>query len=177
DYGTCLCFPVLEYFNRKHYETQRDSLRPFERDELLFAPGEGFSYSSYGYNVAGAGIESVTGERFGDFLAATVFEPVGMEATRAATGGPQQDDAVFYDTSRPGLFKEVSRVDNTSKLPSGGLLSTPSDMARLGYQMIKPTLFDEETRNLLLPPGVVPPFYGLGWRYQFETEFLGGTTP
>jgi CubicO group peptidase (beta-lactamase class C family) len=103
DYGTCLCFPVLEYFNRKHYETQRDSLRPFERDELLFPPGDGFSYSSYGYNVVGAVIESVTGERFADFL--------------------------------------------------------------------------DATRDLLLPPGDAPPFYGLGWRYQVETEFLDGTTP
>ena len=177
DYGACLCFPALEYFNRKHYRSQRDALRPFESDELLFAAGEGFAYSSFGYNVAGAVIESVTGARFADFLHAAVFEPLGMEASRAETGEPAEGLAVFYDIARPGLFKEVFRVDNSNKLPSGGLLSTPSDLARLGYQMIQPTLFDEEARDALLPPGDAPPFYGLGWRYQAETEFLGSTTP
>lgn len=177
DYGMCLCFPALEYYNRKHYETQRGALRPYERDDLLFAPGEGFSYSSYGYNIAGAVIESVSGERFADFLNAAVFGPLGMAASSAETGQLEHNGAVFYDTARPGLFKEVFSVDNTNKLPSGGLLSTPSDLARLGYQMIRPTLFDEETRDTLLPSGDAPPFYGLGWRYQLETDFLGGTTP
>lgn len=177
DYGVCLCFPMMEYLNRKHYEAQRDSLRPFESDRLLFPPGEGFSYSSNGYNVVGAVIESTMVKSFANFLHETVFEPLGMESTRTESGTSEEQDAVFYDTSRPGLFKKVFHVDNTIKLPSGGLLSTPSDMVRLGYQMIEPTLFDAHTRDLLIPAGDSPPFYGLGWRYQVETEFLGKTTP
>lgn len=176
-YGTCLCFPVIEYFNRKHYETQRDSLRPFERDELLFTPGERYAYSTYGYNVTGGVIESVTGERFADYLADAVFTHLGMESSRADSGRPREGDATFYDASRPGLYKEVFRIDNTNKQPGGGILSTPSDLARLGWQMIEPTLFDARTRDVLLPAGDAPPFYGLGWRYQTETEFLGGITP
>lgn len=177
DYGICLCFPMMEYFNQQHYRTQRDSLRPFENDRLLFPAGEGFSYSSYGYNLVGGVVESVTGNSFGNFLDETVFGPLDMEASRAESGATGNHDAVFYDTSRLGLFKKVFHVDNTIKLPSGGLLSTPSDMVRLGYQMIEPTLFDTETRDLLLPPGDSPPFYGLGWRYQIEAELLGKATP
>jgi CubicO group peptidase (beta-lactamase class C family) len=177
DYGTCLCFPVIEYFNRSHFDTQRAALRPFERDDLLFPAGGGFSYSTYGYNATGGVIEAVTGGRFGDFLEEAVFAPLGMDLSRADTGRPAPGDATFYDTSRPGLFKETFRVDNTNKLPGGGILSTPSDLARLGWQMIAPTLFDEATRDLLVPPGDAPPYYGLGWRYQAETEFMGGTAP
>jgi CubicO group peptidase (beta-lactamase class C family) len=177
EYGACLCFPVIEYFSRAHYETQRDALRPFERSPLLFAPGEGFAYSSYGYNVAGGVIEAVTGKRFAEVLEQAVFAPLGMERSRVDQGSPEEGDAIFYDTSRPGLYKATFRVDLTNRSPSGGVLSTPSDLARLGQQMIAPTLFDEATRDLLMPSGLVPPFYGLGWRYQAETEFMGGTTP
>jgi CubicO group peptidase (beta-lactamase class C family) len=177
DYGTCFCFPVIEYFNRAHFNTQRAALRPFERDDLLFPPGEGFSYSTYGYNATGGVIEAVTGERFGDFLEQAVFTPLGMAASRADDARPAPGDATFYDTSRPGLFKATFRVDNTNKLPGGGLLSTPSDLARLGAQMIAPTLFDAATRDMLMPSGRAPPFYGLGWRYQAETDFMGGTAP
>ena len=80
-------------------------------------------------------------------------------ALAADSGRPAEGEATFYDTSRPGLVKVVSRVDNTIKQPSGGILSTPSDMVRLGHEMIEPTLFDEATPVIgqaLLAVGVAP---------------------
>lgn len=169
DYGACLCFPVIEYFNRRHYETQRETLRPIERSELLFEPGMGFSYTSYGYNLSGAVIEGVTGERFADHLAAQVFTPLGMGSSRADSGKPVDREAVFYDVVE-GRYKPVFRVDNTIKLPSGGILASPSDLVRLGQQMIQPTLFGVSTRDLLATPttlkdgSVNRQNYALGWR-------------
>ncbi len=181
DYGTCFCLPVIEYFNRRHFETQRATLRSFERDPLLFEPGTSFTYSSNGYNVAGGVIEAVTGERFSDVLNAKVFAPLGLERSRADTGRSAAGEARFYDTGGPGYFRETFRVDNTIKLPSGGILSTPSDMAVLGHQMIEPTLFDIVTRDLLMRPQTLadgspaPQGYALGWRYGAATA-LGRIT-
>jgi serine beta-lactamase-like protein LACTB, mitochondrial len=169
DYGACLCFPVIEYFNRRHYDTQRDALRPIENSKLMFAPGTGFSYTSYGYNLSGAVIEGVTAERFSNFLATKVFTPLGMSSSRADTGTPIAREAVFYDVTN-GRYKPVFRVDNTVKLPSGGILAAPSDLVRLGQQMIHPTLFSTATRDLLTTPTTLKngkvnvQSYALGWR-------------
>jgi serine beta-lactamase-like protein LACTB, mitochondrial len=179
DYGACLCFPVIEYFNRRHYTSQRDTLRPIEHSKLLFEPGTGYSYTSLGYNLSGAVIESVTGQRFADFLAARVFKPLGMSASRADTGIPVEGEAVFYDVSLKG-YKPVFPVDNTNKLPSGGILASPSDLVQIGQQMIRPTLFGTATRDLLatltrLNDGsVLRQGYALGWRRN-ETTVRSGT--
>lgn len=179
EYGLCLCFPIWEYYSRRHYDSERDALRPFERSDLLFPPGEGFSYSSYGYNLAGAVIESVSGLAFGHFLRARVFDPLDMQSTHAADGHSLPETATFYEL-RDGLYREVFDIDLTNRLPSGGIVSTPSDMARLGHQMIEPTLFDERTRDALIRRQPLadgrdnPQGYALGWRVH-ELDVLGGT--
>jgi CubicO group peptidase (beta-lactamase class C family) len=179
DYGTCFCFPVIEYFNRRHYDTQRDALRPIENSKLLFAPGTSFAYTSNGYNLSGAVIEGVTGQRFPEFLATQVFTPLGMSSSRADTGEPIAREARFYDVVN-GHYKPVFRVDNTIKLPSGGILASPSDMVRLGQQLIQPTLFATATRDLLSTPTklkdgrVNRQSYALGWR-NHETKVRNET--
>lgn len=179
DYGACLCFPVIEYFNRKHYDSQRDALQPVEHSQLLFEPGTGFSYTSLGYNLAGAVIEGVTEQPFAEFLASRVFTPLGMSASRADSGTPVDGEAVFYDVSLKG-YKPVFRVDNTNKLPSGGILASPSDLVQIGQQMIHPTLFGPATRDLLATPtrlndgSVNRQNYALGWR-SHEAKVRGGT--
>lgn len=170
DYGTCLCFPLLEYFNRSHFDTQRETLTRIEDSPLLFEPGKEFSYSSYGYNLSGAVIEAVTGMRFSDFLASRVFTPLGMRSSRADNGTPLPHEATFYDVIEDGRYKPVFRVDNTIKLPSGGLLASPTDLVHLGEQMIRPTLISTATRDILARPTALadgttnPQNYALGWR-------------
>lgn len=178
EYGLCACFPIWEYYSTKHYASQRDALRPFERSELLFSPGEEFSYSSYGYNLAGAVIEGVTGSSFGDHLRVRVAEPLGLSGTRAEDGARHPDDATLYEL-RDGRYLEVFRIDNTNRLAAGGIVSTPSDMVRLGHQMIAPTLFGAATRDALLRRQPLadgrpnPQGYALGWRVH-ELDILDG---
>lgn len=178
EYGVCPCFPIWEYYSTKHYDSQREALQPFERSDLLFPPGEGFSYSSYGYNLAGAVIESVTGQAFGEFLRTRVSEPLGMHSTHVEDGRALPERATFYEL-RNDVYKEVFDIDLTNRLPSGGIVSTPSDMVRLGHQMIEPTLFDERTRDALIRRQPLadgrdnPQGYALGWRVH-ELDVLGG---
>ncbi len=190
EYGSCLCFPVMEYYSRAHYPTQRASLRPFEKDALLFAPGEAFAYSSYGYNLAGVAIESASGRRFQDFMQDSVFAPLGMETAhlddRGVRGAPHPGDASFYEViAFEGAVyeKDVFPTDNTNRLPSGGVIASPSDMARLGHQFIAPTLFSEQTRDRLIESqslangDPMPQGYRLGVRGRGEAPAPdGGTT-
>lgn len=177
DYGVCLCFPIWEYYNRVHYDSQRAALRPFEKFDLLFVPGQDFFYTSYGYNITGAVLESVAGSRFDDFLEAQVFAPLGLDGIRVDNGAPEESDATFYEL-REGSYKKAFDVDNTNKLPSGGILASPSSMVRLGEQMITPSLFGESTRDSLVQPQALangqpnPQRYALGWRRS--TAKVGG---
>ncbi|MDO9518752.1 MAG: serine hydrolase domain-containing protein [Pseudohongiella sp.] len=179
DYGICLCFPIWEYYNRSYYETQRETLGIVEGSDLLFVPGERFFYTSYGYNVTGAVIESVTGKGFNDYLKDSVFVPLGLDGIRVDSGTPRATDAVFYELAN-GRFKPVFQVDNSNKLPSGGILATPSDLVQLGQQMIAPTLFSSDTRDQLVRRQFLadgepnPQGYALGWRTG-ETQLLRGT--
>src|SRR5690606_21300072 len=47
NYGTCMCLPLWEYYDNDHYSSVEESVSIFADDELLFAPGKAFSYSSY----------------------------------------------------------------------------------------------------------------------------------
>ena len=59
----------------RHYSSVTDSLRVFVDDPLVAPPGEEFHYSSYGFNLLGAAVETATGTEFGRAVAATLLEP------------------------------------------------------------------------------------------------------
>ncbi|MEQ8936843.1 MAG: serine hydrolase domain-containing protein, partial [Amphiplicatus sp.] len=108
-----------------------------------------------------------------------LFEPLGMARSFAETGAPIPNEARFYEVEKE-RYKPAFRVDNSNKLPSGGLVSTPTDMLALGGQMIAPTLFGAATRDLLMTPQKLadgsdnPQGYALGWRYNPEAEYSDG---
>lgn len=180
DYGICLCFPIWEHLNRRHYShAARDGLRTYESDPLLFAPGTAFQYSSFGYNVAGAVLEAAAGEPFLDHLQHAVFEPLRMDGS----GGDLADVDVpprvaFYEVV-DRQYKRAFEVDTSNKWPSGGLISTPSDMVKLGRAMLQPTLFSTATRDRLIAPQPLadgsanPQGYALGWRYFGDKKLFG----
>lgn len=180
NYSWCACFPIWEHLNRRHYAGPvRETLRVFETDPLLFPPGTDFAYSSFGYNAAGAVLEASSGTPFLDYLRSEVFTPLGMahsggDLAGAATPGRVGD----YDVQE-GRYKRAFAVDNSNKWPSGGLLSTPSDMLRLGDAMLRPSLFSAATRDRLLTPQPLadgrknPQGYALGWRYSDEKRLFG----
>lgn len=170
NYGLCLCFPIWEQFDRRSFANTRSALRVFERDPLLFTPGEGFAYTSYGYNVAGAILEAAAETPFLDYLQRAVFDPLQMNHSGGDfADSPVADRVSFYDTE-DGSYKSAFRVDNSVKLPSGGLLSSPSDMVALGNTMISDGLLSTATRERLLTPQRLadgrknPQGYALGWR-------------
>jgi serine beta-lactamase-like protein LACTB, mitochondrial len=180
NYALCLCFPVWEHLNRTHHVgSQRDTLRGFEKSPLLFAPGEGFAYTSLGYNALGGVIEAASGKTFKAHLNDAVWAPLAMTATGVEDGEPRPGLARFYEVE-DGRFKPAFAVDNSNKFPSGGMVSTPSDMTRLGAAMIEASLFPAATRDLLIAPQALKDGsandqgYALGWRFNPKGEVNDG---
>jgi CubicO group peptidase (beta-lactamase class C family) len=88
-------------------------------------PGQHFSYSSFGYELAGIAVEKVTKWPFAQFVRDAVLEPIGAEGyfgwePRACIPRTGFFDYVFNEADRRLLGK-----------PSGGLLTTAEGCLRL----------------------------------------------
>jgi len=164
-----------EFENQRYYPTLLEGLTMFEGDSLLFEPGTQFGYSSFGYNLLGAVIESAAGMPYLQFMKQRVFTPLGMTATV-----PDFADSIirgradFYispDSGSPLL--NAPYVDVSYKWPSGGFLSTTDDLARFGQAMLDGRLLKPATRDLLWTPMHTADGkstgYGIGWNIQADS--------
>ena len=158
-----------EYLSDKRYPAVTDGLVMFQDDPLLFEPGTQYSYSSYGWNLISAAVETASGTEFLAFMKQNVFEPSEMTLTVAdyreiitpfRTG--------FYELADEGNWHNAPVVDNSYKWAGGGFLSTTEDLVKFGNAILKGSLINKETTDLLFAPltisGGESTDYGMGWR-------------
>jgi CubicO group peptidase (beta-lactamase class C family) len=103
----------------------------FFRDKPLdFEPGSKFTYSNSNYEVLGAVIEKVSGEKYGDLLRKRIFDPVGMHDT-----GLDTDELILpkraqgYSPGKDGLVHARSE-SMTVPWAAGSIYSTTGDLLR-----------------------------------------------
>ena len=178
DYSLCLCFPIWEHKNRRHFDGVREALRTFENRPLLFVPGTGFDYSSYGANVAGAVVEKAAGRPYLEWLDEGVFQPLRMANSRGDVAGEINPQRVAFYEVTEGSYKLADPVDNSIRYPSGGLLSTPTDMLKAGNAFLSDGLLSRATRQKLLTRQTLrdgsdnPQGYALGIRVSDEKKLF-----
>jgi Beta-lactamase class C and other penicillin binding proteins len=114
----------------KEHKTTREALAIFENFDLVAEPGTRYSYSSYGYNLLGAIIESASGKSYGDYMRDNVWQPLGMTDTR-------MDDPLEVIPNRvrgyqmvDGKIKNSEFVDISSRFAAGGTRSTVVDLLK-----------------------------------------------
>ncbi len=158
-----------EFCSNQHYDSIRAALKIFENDPLLFPPGEKFSYSSYGFNLLSAVMESAAHEDFLAYLQRTVFDP--LQLTNTVPDDVKRtlpDRAHFYQAGTgPALFVLAPPVDNSCKWASGGFLSTPDDLARFGSALLRPGFLQPASLKAMFTPQKTSDGkstgYGIGW--------------
>lgn len=158
-----------------------EALPVFADRSLLFAPGTDYRESSYGWILASAAVEAVTGEPFLTFMRKRVFEPLGMDDTRpdfTAPPFPRRATSYFPRFAadpRYGLHL-MREVDYSCYAGAGAFLSTPSDLVRFGMAIARGALLRPATVALLQTPQTLASGattgYGLGW--DLETVTLAG---
>jgi len=164
-----------------HCERPVEGLQGFAGDALLFEPGTQFRYSSFGWILLSAAVESAAGEPFLTFMRKQVFEPLAMNDTRAESATePIPRRATFYFprfAAEPRYGPDVMRpLDYSCYAGSSVFLSTPSDLVRFAMAINSGKLLKPETVRLLqtsqrLPSGQETG-YGLGW--DLETVTIAG---
>jgi serine beta-lactamase-like protein LACTB, mitochondrial len=167
----------------RHCRRPVEAVPSFVDLPALFDPGTAFEYSSYGWILVSAAIESVAKEPFMTVMRKQVFEPLGMNdtlpdiATLESAPAPVPGQAISYfprfaadtrygpDPMRP--------IDYSCYSGSSAFLSTPSDLVRFATAMSGGSLLEPATAKLLQTPQRLPSGeetgHGLGWDLEMVT--------
>ncbi len=141
-----------EFYSSEFYPTVNSGLDIFMNDSLLFEPGTAYSYSSYGFNLLSAAIEGAAEMPFLNFINKRVFEPLGMNETRAE----YMDSLILfragYYSMAGGKTINAPFVDNSYKWAGGGFISSSVDLVKFGNALLENNLFSEKTKQMLIGP-------------------------
>ena len=135
-----------EFLSSVRYDSVSEALAVFKDDSLVSEPGEKHLYSSWGYVLLGCAVEGAAGVSFAEYIARNVLAPAGMRQSRLDIPEeivPQR--ARSYSRSRDGVLQNSPYVDLSDRFPSGGLLSTPSDLVALGRSLLDGKLVTRRT--------------------------------
>src|SRR6185436_16750694 len=70
-----------DYMPTVHCERAAEHVSHFANDPLRFQPESSYSYSTFGWILVSAAVETATKEPFFTFMRAQVFDPLGMRDT------------------------------------------------------------------------------------------------
>ena len=165
--------PSISAFDRPPCDPQRaqadyqrgDVLREIACLPLAFAPGERWAYGDTGYYLLGLLLTAVSGQPYDAHMAARVFGPAGMTATRVQRRPPL---AGVAEPTRweNGRHLRVEPLDPMVDEANGAIVSTVLDLARWAAALDAHALVSAATRDTMWTPvalrdGVAP--YGLGF--------------
>ncbi len=115
---------------------------------LVGIPGRQYSYSTFGFNLAGVVMEEASGDSFADLLEARVAQPAGLHSL--------QPDYEWADIPHRAAGYEyfgetaydVGSSDVSWKLPGGGIISTAHDFAGYCAALMGTALLDAEGKAM-----------------------------
>lgn len=170
---------LITLFGRRHYSSVRESLEIFDGASLLYEPGTDFAYSSFDVNLLGAAMAASQGQPFLDVLDRWVFDPLGLVASGGSNDGQDRSElAQFYELDEDRV-RTWRPFDLTQRWPSGGLVSTSAELAKLGASWMDPAFISVETRKAMWTPqllsngAVNEQSYAIGWRYYPDATWPG----
>lgn len=162
-----------ELFIQEHYENSTEAVSVFSNDTLVVKPGTQFVYSSFGYILLGAVIESASKQPYLEYMNEEIWKPLNMNSTYGdIADSTMAHKSKFYFFSE----EEATPYDLSYSYPSGGLISTSNDLVKFGSSMLADGLLDDSLRNQVFKTQYTstgkPTGYGLGW---YVGEDFNGT--
>ena len=166
-----------------HHDTSTHALESIVRDDMLtrqldFDPGSSYRYSNRGFSLAALIVQDASGMSYEDYVAARIFEPLGMtRSTARFWEGPGRGMVQGYRESTEG--KPLPRPASLGRAwtGSGMILSTSRDAGRFlsallsqgkttnGTQLLSGASVAEIERPQQKAESELggPTMYGLGW--------------
>ena len=156
-----------EFFSAEPYTSVTDALVIFADDPVEVRPGTAFSYSTYGFNLISAIIESAADQEFLTYMSENVFSPTGMARTVADQVVPIISNRSRYYRLQDGQLVNTPWVDNSNKWAGGGFLSTSEDLVRFGFAHMSDQFLSPGTIEMMWTSQTTSTGeetgYGIGW--------------
>jgi CubicO group peptidase (beta-lactamase class C family) len=118
-----------------------------------FLPGASWSYSNSGYVVLGLIVAKASGQSYGNFLHARIFEPLHMDHTIVYQKGKNEVVNRAFGHSKEGeKLKETDQSSTSATLGDGGIYSNLEDLAKWDDALRNHTLLSAEE----MAPALIP---------------------
>jgi serine beta-lactamase-like protein LACTB len=168
----------------RQYSRTADVLAVFIHDPLVAKPGERVSYSTFGYTLASLVIEAAAKTPFLDLVQREIAKPLGLESLGGDTqialvpnrvSGYQPGDTVRKaQPDFQGAYGNVPPANVAYKWAGGGLLATPTDLAKFGAAHLAAGNIPAAALKMLFTVHTQatsdsPPL-GLGWRINEDNK-------
>jgi CubicO group peptidase (beta-lactamase class C family) len=140
--------------------TAAEELAFFRDKPLDFEPGSKFSYSNSNFEVLGAIIEKVSGQKYEDQLRTRLFGPLGMKNT-----GLDSDELILPRRAQ-GYIKDKDGIiharSESMSVPwaAGSLYSTTGDLLLWEHALFSGKVLNDASFKAMTTPGLGG--YGLG---------------
>jgi len=168
---------------QRHFSDVDQGLEIFDDTQLLSEPGEKFHYTSFDVNLLAAVMQSAMQKPYLELLNVEVLTPLHMESTGGDHAYQKPDDIADFYEVKLGLAKKWRDVDLSQKWPSGGLVATSSDLARLCGGWFDPDYLSPETVAKFWEPqrlksgAVNEQGYAIGWRARPQSTEISPQKP
>lgn len=178
----------------QHFGSANESRSVYENRPLDFAPGSGYGYSSSGYNLIAAVIESATGQNYRNYVREQVLAPLGLQNTDFENVLEPLPGRVrnysFVDVwaqpwAMSDALQQVPTWDFSYNLGGGNMYSTAGDLLTFGHSLLSKSgleggiwelalNLDEATRD--------QSSWSLGWIHSTDEDgrrviSISGATP
>ncbi len=160
--------------------TAADLVAAIEKNPLDFEPGTRSRYTNSDYNVLARIIEVVSGQPFGDFLKANVFDPLNLRST-VHDGDAGRVIGNLASGTRPEGLRGVSFVpylDWSTKTGSGSLVSSAADLCSFARALFSGKWLRPASLAKIMDSG---PAFPYGWddreRFGRRAKAVGGRSP
>src|SRR5688572_40301 len=164
--------------DRRSYMDNAEILAVFINDPLIAKPGETITYSTFGYTLISIVLESAAKLPFLDLLQRDIAAPLGLASLggdapssvvpNRVRGYHPGDKANWANPPVAGPYANAPPANPIYKWAGGGLLATPTDVARFGAAHLAPGKLPKATLDALftVQTAATPrsPPLGLGWR-------------
>ncbi len=181
-----------KYWDNKKIMTNRDMIvmMAAQKAPVLFAAGEKWSYSNTGYALLASIIEKASGISFKDYLAASIFKPLGMSRTtvyRKRYEKKAVDNYAYgYVKDSTGKYVMADSLPATASMVysldgiygDGVVNSTTNDLLKWDQALYTEKLVSKEMMQEAFTPAVLNNSknynYGFGWLLN-ESQNFGRT--
>ncbi|NUU78148.1 beta-lactamase family protein [Paenibacillus xylanilyticus] len=158
------------------FQSLDEASRLISEVQLAHNPGNAYSYHNPNYVLLANLVESVSGERFSDYLKRHIFEPLGMNHTFSVSTTLQIDGNEAVPSGHySSLGRSVSQSEPLWFIEGpAGIVSTAEDMSLWMLAQYHGRLLSPDLMKQYHEAGAIGP-YGMGWLADPQDESGGRT--